>query len=123
APDLGHPSAEQLAAFGVGRLDDDDSAVIETHLGNCDRCRTVVEQLPNDTLLSLVRQLPAPVATEATTRPREAPEENPPGEMPMCVTPDGAATLAESSDAPAAALGLPVELADHTRYHVLELLG
>ena len=38
-----HPSAEQLAAFGLGRLDESESAGIEGHVAGCPDCRATLE--------------------------------------------------------------------------------
>jgi WD40 repeat protein/tRNA A-37 threonylcarbamoyl transferase component Bud32 len=60
-----HPSPEQLAAFGLGRLDDDASAAVETHLGACPACRTVVEGLAADSLVLALRG-PTPATAAGT---------------------------------------------------------
>src|SRR5687767_15867643 len=50
-----HPGLEKLAAFGLGRLSDADSEVIELHLADCDDCRKQVEDVPDDSLVSLLQ--------------------------------------------------------------------
>src|ERR1700740_203755 len=48
---LDHPSVEQLAAFGLGRLNELESATIEEHLSGCDTCCQVVDDVAPDSLV------------------------------------------------------------------------
>jgi serine/threonine protein kinase/tetratricopeptide (TPR) repeat protein len=89
-----HPPAEELAAFVCGCVPEEAATAISLHLAGCEACRTVVDGLPPDTLLSLLRKGAEPAG--------------------------GAATIAPLPAAPAE---VPCELADHPRYRVLELLG
>ena len=66
---LTHPSPERLAAFVSGKLGEAESAEIETHLADCDTCRAVLELLPDDTVVSLLR---APATAPAPRRPRRS---------------------------------------------------
>jgi WD40 repeat protein len=91
---LDHPDAERLTAFGLGQLDETDSAVIEGHLADCPACRTAVEAAADDSLVSLLRS--------AAGQPRT----------------EGLASAGES-----AGPGVPAALEDHPRYRVRELLG
>src|SRR5207253_7354750 len=76
---------------------------------DCQACRTMVDTLPPDTLLSLLRKGAEPGAAE--TNPEAGAKR---------ATSD-AVTIAPST---AAACGdVPAELADNPRYRVLELLG
>src|SRR5437868_5493301 len=68
-----HPEPEQLAAYGLGKLEDGAAAQVHQHLEDCDGCRAVVEPLPDDTLASLVRAS----ATLVEERPQ-------PGQPPPC---------------------------------------
>jgi uncharacterized protein (TIGR03067 family) len=88
-----HPTPEQLSAFGLGRLEESASAVVEAHLTVCEPCRTVVESLPDDSLIALVQ------------------------------APPGDSTCTGAAVPTAAPLGGPPELAEHPRYRVRELLG
>lgn len=64
-----HPTADRLAAYGLGRLSDAESLQVEQHLADCDTCRTAIEATPDDPLARLVRQsLPKPTAAAASTR-------------------------------------------------------
>lgn len=55
-----HPSAEQLQAFGHGRLAPGEQAAIERHIAACDACCQLLRQLPDDTLLGRLRGAPTP---------------------------------------------------------------
>ena len=70
-PAVRHPSPDQLAAFGLGQLDEAASAAVETHLNLCDSCRTAVEDAPPDSLVLALRD---PARTEQTTGAAPAPE-------------------------------------------------
>ncbi|HLN32087.1 MAG TPA: serine/threonine-protein kinase [Gemmataceae bacterium] len=98
---LSHPDREQLAAFGLGRLDETAAATVQEHLEDCTLCRTILENLPAD---SFVAKLQANASTESVV-PQEAP------------------TLTNAILPLAGDPGVPPELAQHPRYRVLELLG
>src|SRR5919199_1506180 len=55
-----HPAPDQLAAFGLGRLGEAEMAEVERHVAGCDTCGGTLASLPDDTLVSLLRE-PAPV--------------------------------------------------------------
>ena len=50
-----HPNLEKLTAFGLGRLSEADSSSIELHLSNCGECRAKLEDVPADSLVSLLQ--------------------------------------------------------------------
>jgi anti-sigma factor RsiW len=50
-----HPTAEQLTAFGLGKLSDAESTGLETHLAECEMCRRVLETQATDSFVSLAR--------------------------------------------------------------------
>ncbi len=59
---LTHPTHDQLAAFETGRLDDDDSAVVEQHLEECADCCQWLKQSPeNDSYVELLKEAVAPI--------------------------------------------------------------
>jgi hypothetical protein len=95
-----HPSPDQLAAFASGQVPEDSAVELSRHLAGCEACRTVVEKLPDDTLLSLLRHP---------------------------VEPGGGPDLHQAATAPALpatmAATVPPALAEHERYRVLGLLG
>jgi uncharacterized protein (TIGR03067 family) len=101
---LAHPSLDQLIAFGQGRLSEAELTELSSHLADCVECQDNVEASGDDTLISLLRSATTESDQEAPQDPREVPTLAPAGE-------------------PAAILDLPAELAHHSRYRVLELLG
>ena len=83
------------------------AVAIDAHLADCETCRTVVEALPHDTLVSLLRAAAVPQPTPAAAAAESR--------VPQPAT-TATETLAASRD-------VPPELAHHPRYRVLELLG
>jgi hypothetical protein len=103
---LAHPTHDRLAAFGLGQLDEAESAAIESHLADCAACRAALEAVPEDPFVAKLRSsaqpdTPAPKSQLA----HEAP------------------TLLNASAATPTCPDLPTELAQHPRYRVLQLLG
>jgi WD40 repeat protein len=94
-----HPAAEQLRAFGAGRLPPQDVAAVEEHLAGCDSCCRALEEGPADAFVERLSRAYAPlaIATEGYVL-------GPPVEL-------------------ATTEGIPPELAQHPRYAVLGLLG
>jgi WD40 repeat protein/tRNA A-37 threonylcarbamoyl transferase component Bud32 len=72
-PKLAHPSADELARFVSGLLDQAQSTTIETHLSDCGTCRTVLEGLPDDSLVAALRAPAAVAPDEATLVPAAGP--------------------------------------------------
>ena len=70
---LEHPPCEQLSAFGLGILDDEEASAIQDHLETCGDCQAAVETVPDDTLASLVRQSSASSNRTNGFEPRESP--------------------------------------------------
>jgi tRNA A-37 threonylcarbamoyl transferase component Bud32/anti-sigma factor RsiW len=99
---VAHPSSDQLAAFASGQAPEESAVELSEHLAACPACRTVVDALSNDTLLSLLRQ-------GATAKRAEDLHE-------------GATTAGPPAMVPVAGM-VPPALAAHERYSVLELLG
>jgi eukaryotic-like serine/threonine-protein kinase len=104
-----HPSPEQLAAFGLGRLQGAEREGIERHVADCDSCCAALGALPVDSLLGLARQ--AARAQPLSCGPAL-------GETQAV----GGTTPAEGYTAPGTA-ELPPELAEHPRYRIISLLG
>jgi len=101
---LVHPGAEQLSAFGLGQLDPVKAAEVERHVKSCTVCCQTLWSLPDDRLVSLLRQ--------AFSQP------------PDITTPPPA--LGATSVLPSATPQgpqLPPELAEHPRYRIVEVLG
>ena len=51
-----HPSAEELSGFGLGQLDAEQAAAVESHVANCAVCSQTLWTLPDDQLVQLLRQ-------------------------------------------------------------------
>jgi serine/threonine protein kinase len=107
---LPHPSSEKLTAFGLGQLDEVEEAAIERHLADCAACRTVVENLPADTLVGKLQESCRPEACGAWTPPTGSWA----GHEVQTLTRAPAASIPADT---------PPELAQHSRYRILQLLG
>jgi serine/threonine protein kinase len=94
---LVHPGAERLSAFGLGQLDSAEAAEVERHVKACTVCCQTLWSLPDDRLVSLLRQAfsKLPVLEATSVLPS--------------ATPQGPE--------------LPPELAEHPRYRIVEVLG
>ncbi len=126
-----HPDRERLTAFGLGRLSMDESVWIEKHLDECEECNETLVNLADDTFAGIVRSL------------ADSPEDRLHDEVSVDTVPDvksganapeGERTdgIAENQDGKSAAMILqrsgqsveiPVELLDHPRYRIVELIG
>ena len=111
-----HPERDQLLAFGMGKLEEDEAEQIAQHLDSCDDCSETIVNLQDDTFVSLVRSSPAPdavkeVELEASKDQAARPD----------VTVDVGSGLTAEDERTAAEL--PAELRDHPRYEILELIG
>src|SRR5690349_5250776 len=93
-----HPSPERLAAFDQGQLSPSEWAEIEDHVAGCDVCCRLLEGVPDDRLISLLRTTASGIID---TRCQQ-------GDTPVSTPPR---------------VEIPAELANHPRYHVLQLLG
>src|SRR5262245_62045047 len=100
AIELEHPSADQLAAFGLGKLGPDEQAVIETHVAQCPTCCERLKVQPTDRLAALVRE-----AGAAAFAGQPLPE------------------TAAGAPYPPGPGEVPTGLAAHPRYDVEALLG
>ncbi len=103
-----HPDPEQVRLFGLGRLPDDQARLVESHVAGCDRCAAALEQVGDDTLISLLRR-----PDTRTDRPEGA---TPSATWAGNGVPGGEAAPADTATVPPA-------LRDHPRYRVLRLLG
>ncbi len=52
---VNHPDMAQLRAFGHGKLAEAEANEIANHLAECCLCQEVVDNLPDDVLLGLIR--------------------------------------------------------------------
>jgi tRNA A-37 threonylcarbamoyl transferase component Bud32/tetratricopeptide (TPR) repeat protein len=109
-----HPDADQVRRFGLGQLAGDEATLVESHVAGCDRCAALLQQMPDDKLVGLLRRLE--VWSEAT------PSALPSVRSPM---PDSAPTRPDAAGVAVAAdlTEVPAPLRDHPRYRVLRLLG
>ncbi len=117
--ETGHPQADKLTAFALGRLDDAESAEIEAHLADCTVCQQVLEDTPADSLVETLQE-PAPAAA-AQAAPSA---ESGPGLFTRL-----AAVINPNAPQPAprpsarSHQDVPADLRDHPRYEILERLG
>jgi urea transport system substrate-binding protein len=108
----GHPAADRLRDFSLGRLTAADSAAIEAHLVDCPHCWEVLTEMDDrDGLLSRLR----------AAGPRDA--NKPPGQAPTPVAPSPGDQEAPEPLATAGHEPVPEGLRDHPRYRILGLLG
>lgn len=98
--DLSHPSSEQLRCFIFNELTFDQAAIIRNHLRICTECQNTIQQLESHANPVSDTHNQQVESTGALTKPLLAMEEG------------GDATLP-----------LPVCLANHPRYTILNLLG
>src|SRR5688572_28445730 len=137
---LDHPSAEQLEAFGLGRLIESESATIEEHLSACETCCEVVENVAPDSFVDQVMAAQLPAAISGATLPVSEGGEDATGARHLVINQAPvaeAATLAMDAPTPSPAGGdtatppaalialhdVPAELSNHPRYGIQELLG
>jgi serine/threonine protein kinase len=101
---LAHPGSEKLSAFGLGQLDPSKAAEVERHVQSCSVCCQTLWSLPDDRLVTLLRQA-FPKSSDFGTPP-----------------PASEATSAFPALAPQGPQ-LPPDLAEHPRYRIVEVLG
>lgn len=101
-----HPEATRLEAFARGELELPEIDAVQQHLADCQTCCDALDSVPDDNLLALVRQTGTEVDADETMVVLQEP------------TDDAAPTSGQSGIA-----DLPTELAGHSRYRVLELIG
>jgi serine/threonine protein kinase len=107
AASSGHPSQNDLSAFGLGKLDAAAADAISGHLGQCAHCRAQVAELSDDSFLGRIRAARGPDATmsgQSEFHERDG---------------DGDANSAR----PPAPETLPPELLDHPDWEVIRELG
>lgn len=112
---LEHPPRERLIDFGLGRLDDEVARGVESHVNDCERCCETLLNLQDDTFVNLVRRCDA-----AETQPHGVDMRRPVGETHVTRI---EATLGTTEHSSCGEFGLPRELAEHSRYRIIELLG
>jgi serine/threonine protein kinase len=90
-----HPTPQELAAFGLGKLPEPAAAVVAAHLESCSSCRQAVAGVSSDSSLDMVR---AAARKDASTPPKSS--------APLVSCPN-----------------CPPELARHPKYLILRELG
>jgi hypothetical protein len=125
----GHPDATILALFAAGRLRSSEMDRLGEHLAECSVCLEVLEQLPEDEMVGMLREHGGQV-DESSGKPtggkiREEKSRCPSGEAPR--------STADQGDAGATRASKPVEDVDaerwspgptlHPRYKLKRLLG
>ncbi|MBC8114371.1 MAG: protein kinase [Candidatus Saccharimonas sp.] len=136
---LVHPQKDQLIAFGQGKLAADESSSVEQHLESCRECCETLLDLKDDTFVGLVRIAKSSEAdvdrrmgtlshqAEETGKSTQPPERL--GQIPdrtdgdIAHRSEHAATLLVQSGMPIETDELPVELREHLRYRIVELIG
>jgi serine/threonine protein kinase/formylglycine-generating enzyme required for sulfatase activity len=98
-----HPTANELADFAVGKLDDARADAIAAHLGECESCRVAAENAPGDEFAERVR----------------AADRAGPVSMPSF----GFSVMDGGSGPRVADDVVPPELANHPRYRIIRKLG
>jgi tRNA A-37 threonylcarbamoyl transferase component Bud32 len=111
-----HPETAQLEAFARGELEPSEIDEVQRHLADCQSCCHALDEVPDDNLLALVRRAGTAVdADETMVAAKEQTGDDAP-------TPGSDGTVVDPTASPSVA-DLPTELAGHTRYRVLELIG
>jgi serine/threonine protein kinase len=94
-----HPTANELADFSAGKVDEDVLIRIQGHIAQCPHCRAVLKSLPPDEFTTLLREavkLPSPPGHDGRL----------PGPVALTLDPE-----------------VPAALLDHPRYRVVDKLG
>src|SRR5262249_41898955 len=102
----GHPSPEKLTAFGLGLLDPNQIAAIESHVASCDSCCQALQSVVDDSLVSRLREAVSPVGNGLAV-----------SETPTLPSANPDAGVADTPCSP------PAELASHPRYRIEKQLG
>jgi serine/threonine protein kinase len=102
-----HPSADELSAFGLGKLNERQAQTVERHIEHCEACRKHVIAAPADSFLGLVRS-----AKPAAPPPADA-----------LSPPPTSASLFVGQPAAPIPQDLPPELAEHPKFKIVRQLG
>lgn len=121
-----HPTAEQLVAFGQGRLSTDDAAHVEMHLEHCSTCCKAISNVTcDDELARLAREVHAQREISTSSGLSEAVTQIEPYSSSRMIESDrnqhnpGHQTAAENFDKEL----IPVQLQNHPRYRLIRILG
>src|SRR5262245_6216644 len=106
-PEAGtHPTPQELAAFGLGKLPERATAAIADHLETCPACRQAVMAVPPDSFLDKLRA-PSPGGSSSPPGPSRT----------------GPLSMAGELTTPAPGPNGPPELAGHPKFGILRELG
>jgi hypothetical protein len=119
-----HPSVEELSAFTLGSLDEETQVSIEAHVAECTSCQERAAVAPDDTLLELLRSAHTYTSRGAETFVEPAAQMHTPVVLSAVAETEGLAPAAPAeSGRPKVPDAVPPELAGHSRYRVIRLLG
>ncbi len=104
-----HPTPEELAAFGLGKLTGRAAEEVARHLEACPDCRQAVARVPPDSFLGKVH----------AARPDGS--SSPPGQVPGHAV--ASPSAGSGTPAPGVGVDVPPELTNHPRYRILRELG
>ena len=112
-----HPSRQELESFGLGRLADDSHAAVERHLDACSACQRVVDSVPGDALVSLLRSTASVSDTIKALEGSETMSDPPAALAPAAGSRTGAWEAGETNAGP------PAVLVGHSKYEPTRRLG
>ena len=96
-----HPTPEQLRAFSLGQLPDEESDAVENHIGEClPCCETVAGLASGDTFVALLQDAHEPCTSQTSAQLGSA---------------EDTSTLSDDE--------IPPELVNHPRYGVIAAVG
>ena len=99
AEQLTHPSPNELSAFSLGQLPNEQAASVESHVSQCERCcETLLNLASDDTFVGLLQE---------AKRTLE----------------DQTIGLDGGDSHPSLISGVPAQLAEHPRYEIIGLIG
>lgn len=101
-----HPTAELLAAYRLGQLNESDMASVAAHLESCPACCQEARSIP----ASVLNRVRAATPSDATALTPETLPNTPPG-------------AGNPGPTEAVVLDLPPELAEHPSFRILQELG
>src|SRR5262245_44346524 len=112
-----HPDPECLSLFGTGQLGADEAAGIEAHVSDCPECCEALRGVADDSFAALVRRASsaAPAWRSGDTTPQYASR--------LLGASCADSTSPDAGPASPPIVEVPVELREHPRYRVLDLLG
>jgi tRNA A-37 threonylcarbamoyl transferase component Bud32 len=114
-----HPSAEELAAFTLGTLDDEMQDFIENHVASCTSCQERAATAPGDSFVELVRSVQPHPEGMADTLTEAIQAHTPTPQLRESLTSPPYALSADAGGLDS----IPSELAGHERYRVVRLLS